>query len=157
MQKTLLTMVVVALAFATFPPTTTAAETEFITTISTGDPTASTDHQQECHDQLALLALDVPGCTFEDDVRNGFFMTIGFLSVNAGNTGVIPLTGDVTADLQSDSGREVVFTCTWNSGAFGGCRIDSLTGWPGIGEGFTFDCYSAAGALGNWGECFVLH
>lgn len=130
-------------------------------TISNADLTV--DHpgpgyaEEVCDDQLALLIADLPGCDFEEHTVGGFgYIILGFKSINAGNSGAIPLTGQVTAHLDW-SGGEVVFTCEWAGGEFVTCVPQPGFLFPPVGETFTFDCYSEAGALGNWGECYVGH
>lgn len=113
--------------------------------------------EEVCDDQLAVLVADVPGCDFDDHTVGGFgYIILGFVTIDGGNVGPIPYTGDVTAHL-TWSGGEVIFTCTWNGGVWTACA--PAPGWvfPPVGETFEFDCYSEAGGLGNWGQCYVGH
>jgi hypothetical protein len=162
-MKTTLTVIACALMLMAFPASVSAdpVSTDLLT-ISAGNILVP-DHQtggyemERCDDQLAVLVLDLPGCEFSEDhlVCPEWWITIGFLSINAGNAGPIPLTGTIQALLEH-AGGSVDFRCTWASGQFTQCQILSSV-WPFPGATYNFSCQTIEGSLGNWGECFHEH
>jgi hypothetical protein len=164
MRKTLLAVATLALMLTAFPPASVSAETIPVLAIS-NNGVITPDHQgggyqeERCDGQLAVIVADVPGCTtaFTPDHLVGpeWWITIGFLSINAGNQPPMPLTGTIKAHL-THAGGEVDFRCTWNGGTFAGCQIFAAN-WPFPGATYNFSCATLPGAIGAWGECFHGH
>jgi hypothetical protein len=139
-----------------------AAEPEGpVLVVSTGTPGldhAGSYQEYECDPQLALVAVDLPGCgdLGGEHVRGGSgYIVFGWRSVNAGNAGPVPLHGWLGARLSWDGG-DAEFTCGWQHGVFVGCGLYPTT-WPPMGAPFHFECYSRPGTIGHWGECFMGH